>query len=249
MNEISLALSGGAARGAYHLGVLQFLDEQGIKVKAISATSIGSIIGASYASGVSPKEQLEIFKSKEFKDVFSMNLFKGSLLKIDYKLNIIQKLIPTKEITNLSIPLHVTAVDIQSGESVDLNSGDTAQICLASSALVPIFAPVKVNGRKLIDGGVIDHMPVESLKQYPYKILGVDLHPLYPQEVNNTLYSNIKRTLFIGAYQTNTVSQNLCDIYISSANLKDYSLFSFKQLDELFKMGYMDARNILAASN
>lgn len=245
MNEISLALSGGAARGAYHLGILQFLDEQNIKVKAISATSIGAIIGASYASGVSPKEQMEIFKSKEFKDIFSLNLFKGSLLKANYKSKIIQRLLPVKNLEELNIPLHVTAVDIQSGEYLYFNSGNTKQICLASSALIPIFPSVEYDGKRLVDGGIINHMPTEPLKQYPYKIVGVNLHPIYAKNVNNTLLSNLKRAIFLRTYKRDRASKNLCDFYISSPKLENYSLFSLKYLDEMFEMGYEDASNML----
>lgn len=244
MNEISLALSGGAARGAYHLGVLHFLDKQNIKVKAISATSIGSIIGASYAGGVTPKEQLEIFKSKEFKDIFSLNLFGGSFLKADYKAKIIERLLPVKNLEDLDIPLHVTAVDIQTGEENYFSSGNTQLICLASSALVPIFAPVEYDGNKLIDGGIVNHMPTEPLKQYPYKIVGVDLHPVYPKNINNSIFSNFKRAIFIRAYKRSAAFENLCDIYISSPKLENYSIFSLKHLDEMFKLGYEDAAGL-----
>jgi len=245
MNEVSLALSGGAARGAYHLGVLDYLDEKNIKVKAISATSIGAIIATSYASGISPKEQLEIFKSKEFKEIFSLNLFKGSLLKADYESKIIQRLLPVKNIEELNIPLHITAVDVQSGDYIYFSSGSTAQICLASSAIIPIFPSVEYDGKRLVDGGIINHMPIEPLNQYHYKIIGVNLHPTYPKNVNNTLFSNLKRAIFLRAYEISQASKNLCDIYISSPELENYSLFSLKYLDEMFQMGYEDASSML----
>ena len=89
MSEITLALSGGAARGAYHLGVLHFIEEEGLHVRAVSATSIGAVIGASWLCGVSAKEQLDIFKSKEFKRIFSFNYFRKSLYKIDMNAKIL----------------------------------------------------------------------------------------------------------------------------------------------------------------
>lgn len=245
MNEISLALSGGAARGAYQLGVLQFLDEQNIQVKAISAASIGSIIGASYASGVSPKEQLKIYKSKEFRKTFSINFFGGSFLKVNYKARIFEDLMPIKNIEDLRIPTYINAVDMQSGENICFNSGDTELICLGSSALVPMFPPIAYEGYKLIDGGTINHMPIEELKKYPYKIVGVNLHPIYSEEINNNIYSNFKRAVFLGAYRNSLHVKNECDIYITSPKLKEYSLFSFKYLDEMFQLGYGDAAQAL----
>ncbi len=248
MNEISLALSGGASRGAYHLGVLHFLDEQKIQVKAISATSIGSIIGASYASGVSPKEQLEIFKSKEFKSIFSLNLFNGSLLRMNEQSELINKLLPIKNLEDLKIPLHITAIDMQNGEEIYFKKGNVKQICLASSALVPIFARVEYEGKYLIDGGVIDHMPIQPLKQYPYKIVAVDLHPVYSKNVKNGIYSNLKRALFLRFYKRVTTPQTQCDVYISSPKLQNYSIFSLKHLDAMFQMGYEDAHCLVEKS-
>lgn len=243
MSEISLALSGGAARGAYHLGVLQFIDEQKIEVKAIAATSIGAIIGASYACGVRPKEQLKIFQSKEYKKIFSLNLFKGSLLKVDYQAKILKRLIPVNNIEDLEMPLYITAVDVDSGEEVCFTQGDIEKICLASSALVPLFPSVEYENRHLIDGGIINHMPIEPLKKYSQPIVGVNLHPIHPQNVTKRLPSMIRRSLQIRAYYQK--AQEMSDIYITSPELNNYSLFSFEHLDTMFQMGYRDAKKNL----
>jgi len=240
MDEISLALSGGAARGAYHLGVLQYIDEQNIKVKAIAATSIGAIIGASYACGVSPKEQLEIFKSKEYKNIFSLNLFKGSLFKVDYKAKILKQLIPADNLEDLEIPLHVTAVDIQNGEEVWFTKGSIEKICLASSALFPLFESVSYENRELVDGGIINHMPMFPLQHYPYKIVGVNLHPVTFENATNRFFPTLKRILYLRAYYQKVQGQS--DIYISSPELHKYSLFSFKHLDTMFQLGYEEAK-------
>jgi NTE family protein len=240
-NQISLALSGGAARGAYHLGVLQYIDENNIEVKAICATSIGAIIGASYACGVSPKEQLDIFKSKEFKKIFSLNLFHGSLYKIDSYAEILKKLIPLQKMQEFKIPLYISAVDIQSGEHLYFERGDVREICLSSAALTPVFPPVMYENKKLIDGGTINHMPIEPLAQYGYKLVGVNLHPIYEENVPNSMVAIFKRAVFLGTFRNSFEAKNKCDVYISSPQLENYSLFSFKNLDKLFALGYSDA--------
>lgn len=247
-NEISLALSGGAARGAYHLGVLQYFDESNIEVKAMSATSIGAIVGASYASGVKPKEQLAIFKSEEFKKIFSLNTFHGSLFKIDSHAKILETLIPIKRMEEFKIPLYISAVDIENGENIYFSSGDVKEICLSASALTPIFPPVLYNNKKLIDGGTINHMPLQPLEQYSYQLVGVNLHPIYDESVSNSsMYSIFKRAVFLGTFRNSLEAKKKCDIYISSPKLENYSLFSFKNLDELFALGYEDATEIFKA--
>lgn len=242
MREITLALSGGAARGAYHLGVLQFIEENDIHVNAISATSIGAIIGASWLSGVSAKEQLAIFKSKEFKKVFRFNFFRKSIYSIDTDAKVLDRLVLKKNIQNLEIPFFVTAIDINSGKNIYFDSGDLKTLCFASSALVPMFAPVKYNGYKLADGGFIDHIPIEPLKSFAYEIVGVNLHPIYQREVKDSIFSYIKRVLYISMYRDSFGAKVNCDIYITSKKLLDYSIFSFNHFDKLFELGYQDAK-------
>ena len=242
MREITLALSGGAARGAYHLGVLHFIEENDITVKAICATSIGAIIGASWLSGISAKEQLAIFKSREFKKIFSFNFFRKSIYKIDMNAEILDTLVPKRNIEDLDTPLYITAVDINSGENIYFNSGDIKSVCFASSALVPMFEPVEYNGHKLVDGGFIDHIPTKPLKSYVYETVGVNLHPIYEAEVKENIFSYIKRTFYLSTYRDSFEAKADCDIYITSKKLPTYSIFSFKHFDELFELGYQDAK-------
>ena len=242
MSEITLALSGGAARGAYHLGVLHFIEEEGLHVRAISATSIGAIIGASWLCGVSAKEQLKIFKSKEFKNIFSFNYFRKSVFKIDMDAKILERLVPKKNIQDLETPFYLTAVDLTSGKNLCFDSGDIKTLCVASSALVPIFPPVLYNGFCLADGGFMDHIPMEPLKVYEMMRVGVNLHPIYKKESGNNIFSHISRSLYLSMYRESFEAKNSCDVYITSKKLLDYSMFSFSNFDALFALGYEDAK-------
>jgi len=245
MSEISLALSGGAARGAYHLGVLQYIDEMDIQVKAICGTSIGAIIGTSYAAGVSPVRQLEIFKSREFKNIFSFNFFRNSIFRINSKAAILEELMPVDNLDELSIPVYFTAVDLSAGEELFFSQGKIPDICLASSALVPIFEPVKYNGRILGDGGLINHMPISPLLEHQYPIIGVNLHPLTISHNQNNIFNFIKRAIYLKTYSSSQDSQKKCNVFITNDKLRNYSLFSLKHLDELFELGYQDAGSLL----
>lgn len=246
IKEICLSLSGGGARGAYHLGVLQYLDEQNIKIKAISATSIGSIIGASYASGVSPKEQLEILKSSEIKSMFSFNWFKKSIFKINIKAKILDKLIKFKNLNELKIPLYISAVDLYTGSEKSFDSGDIKTLCKASCALFPIFETVKYEDMLLADGGIINYMPISELFKYKYPIIGVDLHPVSYEKIESSIFSTFKRASFLLIYGQNNDSKSTFDFLISSKEIRKYSIFSFKNFDKLFELGYKEAKLTLA---
>ena len=243
MKEITLALSGGATRGAYQLGVLHFIEQNDIEVKAICATSIGAVIGASWLCGVSAKEQLEIYKSKEFKKIFSFNYFRSSLFAIDMQAKILDKIVTKKNIQDLDVPFYVTAVDLISANNIHFDSGNLKTLCFAASALVPMFPPVEYNGYRLADGGFIDHMPIEPLRVFDCEIVGVNLHPIYKKEIGNGIFENFIRSLSISSYKESLEVKNSCDIYITSKKLLDYNMFSFRQLDALFELGFKDAED------
>lgn len=184
--EISLCLSGGAARGAYHLGVIEVLKNNNINIKAISGTSIGAIIGASIASGNSAKDILEILKSKSFKKMFKLNIGKGSIFKIQRDIDLVNKLIDVENFEELNIPLVVAVTDVVDSKIKYYKSGALVDILFASSAIAPLLNAVEYDGKLLVDGGLIDNFPVECLQEYGYPILGINLYPdnlIYPKSI------------------------------------------------------------------
>jgi NTE family protein len=245
ITEVVLALSGGGARGAYHLGVLHCLDEQNIEVKAICATSIGSIIAASYASGVSPKQQLELLKSKEIKKLFRFRWFNKSLFTIDMQAPILKKLVPVSKIEQLRIPLYITASDMQSGATKTFSSGEIHPICKASSALTPIFEPVSIDGSIYIDGGFKNHIPIEPLLEYNLPIIAVNLHPFVNNATVSGFYSYLKRAIVMGMGTNVSYAQEKSRYFIESSKLTDYSILSLKNFDKLFELGYQEAKRCL----
>lgn len=244
--EVVLALSGGGARGAFHLGVLQYLDENNIKVKAICATSIGSIIAASYASGVSPKDQLEILKQKSTKKIFSFAWFKESLINIDMNSKAIKELIKKDKLEELNIPVYITALDLQTSEELCFDKGDLKTICRASSALIPVFKPVEYQGRTLVDGGFFNHMPYKPLKKYTQPLVGVNLNPLLKKPSRPRLMSYLKKVIAIRMFITAESQRDRYDHYISNDEILNYSIFSFKNFDTLFELGYKEAQKTLS---
>lgn len=249
--SISLVLSGGAARGAFHLGVLCFLEEQNIQIKAYSGSSIGAIISVSHASGVSAKQQLEIFCSKQLKSIFKFNYFNKGLLKIDENHSIINDLLPIKKLQNLNKEVFVNAYDLNSKKVHYFNSGNTHKLCLASSALIPLFRPIKYENMTLIDGGLFDNMPIKPLLKSSNDIYTIDLMPsknsfLSPSNAHKskktTIIKKFKKTVFKQLIQNTKFTLNHTNHYISTPQLLEYKMFSFKQLKDLFNLGYKEAQ-------
>ena len=244
-NNLALALGGGAARGAFHLGVLDFCEQHNIKIQAYSGSSIGAIISASHASGIRAKEQLKIFSSKEMRQTLKFNYFRNGLLKIDTSNKIIKELLPIEKLENIPKPVWVNAYDLKKKELHYFNSGDTITLCIASSALIPIFKPVSYEGMYLIDGGLFDNIPIKPLQDKSYDIYAIDL---FAKEHKTTIkklnpLKEIKKSLFKQLHENHKHSMENTNYYLGSQHIRNFSLFTFQELEECFKLGIKEAQN------
>jgi NTE family protein len=236
---INLTLGGGGARGAFHLGVLHYIDEKQISINSLSGASIGAIVGASYACGVPAKEQLKIFKDKTFKKVFKFNFSGGSLLQIDTNHPLIGALVPKRRFEDLQIPLHICVFNVSSATKSYINSGALLPPILASSALPLFFAPVEINGEYYVDGGLVDNLPTDCFEQ---NVVVSNLHPKRRKTFQKGLLKNVKRSL-VQAWLYSS-KQGLKNDYtqITSPKLFDHSVLKFSNLDTLFELGYDEAK-------
>ena len=244
-DNLALCLGGGAARGAFHLGVLDFCEQHNIDIKAYSGSSIGSIISASHASGINAREQLKIFSSKEIRQVLKFNYFRKGLLKIDTSNKIIKELLPIEKLEDIPKPIWVSAYDLKKKELHYFNSGNTIDLCLGSSALVPIFKPINYEGMSLIDGGLFDNMPIKPLQNKGYNIYLVDLfakeHKLKIKKTNPL--KEIKKSLFKQLHENHKHSMENTNYYLGSQHIRSSSLFTFQEMEECFKLGVKEAQN------
>lgn len=150
-----------------------------MSIEAISGTSIGSVVAVGFGCGLSPKEMLHLFKSKEFQKIISFNYFRRGLLSIDENAPILKAFAPIENLEDLNIPIFLTCTDLFSGEIVRFSSGKTIPLAIASSALIPLFRPIRYEDYLLIDGGFMDNLPISPLEKFPFPIVSVDLHPLH----------------------------------------------------------------------
>ncbi|MDQ3190525.1 MAG: patatin-like phospholipase family protein [Bacteroidota bacterium] len=234
--EIGLALSGGAARCIAHLGVIQALEEIGIKPAAISGVSGGAIVGAFYANGYSPLQILEIIKKTSILKALSP-AFDTGILKMDKAEKVYAEYFKTKEIENLKIPLTVSACDLNKGIIVSISSGDLIKAVIASSSVPMIFKPVEFEGMKLIDGGIINNMPVDPLKNYSI-IIGVNVNVINPELKIDSFYSNMQRNIDIIVTTNIKESITMCNLFIEPPEMKNIRLTDINKADEIYTIGY-----------
>lgn len=159
--EISLALGGGGAKGNAHLGVLRRLEKEGYRIASVAGTSFGGLVAALYAVGYSPKEIQVIFESVDQKNLYGRDPEDGpSLLGLMGLRQLLDRTVGEKTFKDTRIPCAVTAVDINSGGEVVLQSGRLKDALLSTVAIPGIFPVHHIDGLSLVDGGVLNPVPV-----------------------------------------------------------------------------------------
>ncbi|RMF45098.1 MAG: patatin-like phospholipase family protein, partial [Anaerolineae bacterium] len=185
--ELALALGGGGAKGHAHLGVLRCLEREGYHIKAIAGTSAGGIIGACYAAGYTPDELVDYFQQVDQSSLYGRRPEDGpSLLGIAGLNHIFEELLGERTFDDLRIPLVLTAVDLNTGCEVLLREGRVRDAVLATMAIPGVFPPQEWNGALLVDGGVLDLVPVAPVRALAPElpIVAVTLSPP-PQAARN----------------------------------------------------------------
>ncbi len=190
--SIALALGGGGARGLAHIQILEAFDELGVRPKIIAGTSIGAVFAAAYASGLSGREirahTYEVLRKRLdlVRDLYAArvrttrriwNVFaaRSAFLAPDRLLDIILPPHIAYDFAHLTIPLKIVASDFYAQEPVVFSSGPLRQAIAASMALPVIFEPVLVNGRVLIDGGLVNPLPFDILNGEADLTVAVDV--------------------------------------------------------------------------
>ncbi|MBI4387194.1 MAG: patatin-like phospholipase family protein [Elusimicrobia bacterium] len=169
--KVGVALSGGGFRGGAHLGVLQVLDEAGFPVDVVAGTSMGAIIGSIYSSGMPMPKLLELRHALHFgtgTDLSSYRLLQlvlaDQLMSTKKMERFIRETIGDKTFDQLAKPFACVAMDIKTGEPIIFREGPVAPAVRASMTLPGLFAPVEYRHRYLVDGGVVDYIPVNAAK-------------------------------------------------------------------------------------
>lgn len=176
--RLGLALGGGAARGFAHVGVIQVLEENGIRPDLVTGTSAGSLVAALYASGKTPAELERVAMSMDEVTLtdWALPILGRGLLRGDALARYVSQAVDGRVIEKMALPLGVLATDLGTGQGVLFRRGDVAQAVRASSAVPGLFAPVGIAGREYVDGGLVAPVPVQQARDMGAEVvLAVDI--------------------------------------------------------------------------
>ena len=176
--KIGLALGGGAARGFAHVGVIQVLEEAGLRPSYVAGTSAGSLVAAIYASGKTGAQLQQVSEAMEEVAIadWTLPLFNRGMLRGEALARYVNKQVDGRLIESLPIALGIVATDLNSGQAVLFQRGDTGTAVRASSAVPAVFQPVKIAGREYVDGGLVSPVPVRYARQMGAElVIAVDI--------------------------------------------------------------------------
>lgn len=243
--KIGLALGSGGARGFAHLGVIKVLEEEGIPIDMIAGSSMGALVGCFYGAGLDIDRLYHIakvFKRKYYLDftVPKMGLISGNRVK-----EFIHIFTHGKQLEQLDIPVHVIATDIQTGERVTFSKGSIANAVRASISIPGVFVPVEVNGRLLVDGGVIDRVPISVVQEMGADIvIAVDVSYVNTENEITSIFDVIIQSLDIIQMELVKSREMSTDVMIRP-QVAMYSSQAFTNTEEIIKIGEEETRKKL----
>ena len=241
---VGIAFSGGAARGIAHLGVLQALLELNIPIKVISGTSSGAIAGAFYAAGFQPKEVLGIIKQVNVVRLLRPAFSWYGLMNLDEVEKVITKYLGDLSFEDLKTELIITATDINQGNVVYFTSGKIIKPLIASCSVPLVYKPIEYQNHVLLDGGLLNNMPVECLMDRCDFIIGSHCNPLNYEAKVSTFKTILERTFQLAINSNVQQRFKYCDVLIEPPELKHFSLLSYSRADEFFQIGYDYTMNL-----
>jgi predicted acylesterase/phospholipase RssA len=174
--KLGLALGAGGAKGLAHIGILKVLHKHKIYPDYLAGTSMGSIIGALYASGYSPKELKETARTTNWKKIVDFTIPKAGFIQGDLIESKLKRLVQNKDFSELDIPLRVVSYNLDTHEKVVISKGSVSRSLRASISIPGIFTPIKIDKNHFIDGAVVDPTPFDVVKEMGAEIvIAVDL--------------------------------------------------------------------------
>jgi NTE family protein len=236
--QVGLVLSGGAMRGAAHLGVLQVLEEEGIQPDLVVGVSAGSVVGGLCCAGLSPAELQKIAKSMSWKRLARLTRPGLGFFDIGGLETLINELTGNATFQDLEIPFAATAVDILSGEMVIFREGPLARAIRASCSVPGIFSPMLDGNRLLIDGGVLNNLPVGVARDLGADyLIAVDLlaPPINPMKRPQTILEMWSLAVYT-FMRARYVDAHIADVLIQP-DIAHASFVDFGQTDLLVQKG------------
>jgi NTE family protein len=265
---IGLVLSGGGARGLAHIGTLKVMERENIPIACLAGTSMGGVISAIYAAGWDAESlENEALRMTGLRELIKLVDFRpprrGLLAGQNVRDYLARFIDPDLNFEDLKIPTALKAVDLHTGEQVDLKSGNVLDAVLATSAFPGVFPHVEIGNHYLVDGGVLNNLPLDLVDQMgAHKVVAVDVSPRYPDGKSGdcppmighlpTVAQDVYRTvmLMLQAITEARIEHRPPDLLLTPDIPREVGIFSgFTHAEEIIQTGEMAAQKQVSELN
>ncbi len=243
---VGLALGGGFARGFAHLGVLQVLEENRVPISCIAGTSVGSILGAAYATGAPLARIMAVCRTVRFKDFARWRISRLGLASNDRIANLVRDVFNSQTFESLLIPMAVVATDLGTGEPVVFQHGNLADALRASCAFPGLFEPVRIGTRCLADGGLVAPVPTQAARNMGAGcVIGVSVgSDNWDSSVPSSLFQVVARSISAAQKHQTQPWESFADLVVQP-DLQTINWDDFARADEAIAAGVAAARQAL----
>ncbi len=241
--KLGFALGAGGSRGVAHVGFLTAMEESEIYPDYIAGCSMGSVVGAAYASGMTPEAMKHAVYKLRILDLIAPTGKRGGLFDPNKVRRLLTRYIGDPEFKDLKIPFHCTAVDMVTQSVVEFSEGNVVEGVVASSSIPSIFCPTEKNGMRLIDGGILERVPYNRVKQMGADVVvAVDVLGWRDcsEKMPSTLGVLLETVDIMDNYRTRMCRERdreMIDCWIEP-ELGNMSQYSFKQFEFAYEKGY-----------
>ncbi len=244
--DTGLALSGGAARGFAHAGVLKALHEKDIYPDIVTGVSAGSIVGSFYCDGFEPEEIYEIFHSNKIYDIVKLRFNKQGLLNISGLRKLRENNLRTKKLEDLEKPFIITVTNLAEAKTEYMTQGNLVDLVVASSSIPVIFVPTEIDGVTYVDGGVTNNFPIEPLEGICKTLIGSHVNPVGSFDPGKGILHVAATTFHLSIAAGIYHKKKTLDYFIEPSKLSKYAYFDIKKGKEMFDIGYEEAKKVLS---
>lgn len=246
---VGMALSGGGAKGFSHIGVFKAFEQFDMRPDIISGVSAGSIAAVMYGAGLKPDEIAECFaEASGMGDFTEWSIPKHGFFRLDRFGKMLESWLPVKNLEELKIPTVVCATDFDHAKSVGWAKGEIVPRVVASCSIPIVFNPVKINGTRYVDGGVLRNLPAWAIRDYCSDLFGINCNPLKRSYPAKASLIEIAYRSFHMMLKSNTLQDlRLCDHVIEIENVSNVKTFDLKSMRHVITLGYDSACRTLEA--
>lgn len=251
-HKIGLCLSGGGALGFAHIGVIQALEDHQIFPDVISGSSMGSIVGSIYAAGYTPAQMLQFIKDGKLYKITNIMNFQPAFWKIGLSdhapiVTLMNEFIPNNSFHKLEKKLYVCVSNLTSASWEIISKSEKLDMWVAASCCIPgIFNAMKINNMMYVDGGLLNNVPSQPLREKCEFIIGSDVIPHLTAKKKLKPRDTLVKSLRVAQHQSSLPGRALCDFLIEPEAIEKYNEFNFEAYQSIYQYGYRAATQFIA---